>query len=249
MREFTALFNLGMKKRIKDSFLIGYGVIVPVILISILGYMATNYYSGENGITSYYYYSMVTIPFCTFMGAVTFIYVAKEESLHKCGERFIIAPISKTAIVLSKIIPATITIAAYNVLLLVICKFIFKVDFRGRFLEVLILLMVLGFTAAAMGTFIGLCSKDFMSVKNVVSTPILIMALLGGSFFPIGSLGKVFEMISYISPLTWVNRGIFMMLNDSRFDIYLGSVIVVTILGIIFTLASIKAFRKEAFIK
>lgn len=249
MREFIALFNLGMKKRIKDSFLIGYGVIFPIMLIGILGYMATNYYSGEFGITSYYYYALVTIPFCTFMGAVTFIYVAKEESISKCGERFIIAPISKLAIIMAKILPATIAMGGYNVILLLICKFIFKVDFKGKILEVLMLLIVLGFLAAALGTFIGLCSKDFMSVKNIVSTPILIMALLGGSFFPIGSLGEIFQKISYISPLTWVNRGLFTMLNDSNNEIYMISIIVVLVLGIIFTAGSIITFKKEAFIK
>lgn len=248
MNGFKVLFNLGIKKRIKDSFLIGYGVTFPLMLIAILGYMATNYYSGEEGITSYYYYSMVTIPFCTFLASITLIYIAREESLYKCGERFIVAPISKTAIVLSKILPATISMSVYNCILLIICSLVFKVDFRGRFLEIYVLIISLGYMSSALGTFIGLCSKDFMSVKNIVSTPILIMAVLGGSFFPIGSLGKAFEFISYISPLTWINRGIFMMLNDNTMNIYKISVVITAILGVLFTLASIKAFRKEVFI-
>ncbi|MGL5766208.1 MAG: ABC transporter permease [Sarcina sp.] len=249
MSEFITLFNLGMKKRIKDSFLIGYGVIVPLVLIGILGYMATNYYSGNMGVTSYYYYSIVTIPFCAFLGAITYIYTAKEESIHKCGERFIIAPISKSAIILSKIIPATIVSTLYNILLLIICKFVFKVDFKDNMIAILLVLSVLGFLAASLGTFIGLCSKSFMSVKNIVSTPILIMALLGGSFFPIGSLGKVVETISYISPLTWINKGIFMMLNDNTKNIYLLSIAILMPIGLLFTVFSIKAFKKEAFIK
>ena len=248
MNEFKVLFKLGMKKRIKDSFLIGYGVTFPLMLIVVLGYMATNYYSGEAGITSYYYYSLVIIPFCTFLGSITLIYVAREESLNKCGERFIIAPISKWSIVLSKILPATISMSVYNLILLIICNLILKVDYRGRFLEIYILLISLGFMASAFGTFIGLCSKDFMAIKNIVSTPILIMAVLGGSFFPIGSLGKVFETISYISPLTWVNRGIFMMINDSTIKIYIISIFIILTLGLVFTLASIKSFKKEAFI-
>lgn len=248
MSEFIVLFKLGMKKRIKDSFLIGYGIVFPLMLIGILGYMSTNYYSGHGGITSYYYYSMVTIPFCTLLGAITLIYVAREESLHKCGERFIIAPISRLSIVLSKILPSTIAISIYNLILLIICRVLFRVNYRGEFFKIYFLLISLGFMSSALGTFIGLCSKDFMSIKNIVSTPILIMAILGGSFFPIGSLGKVFETISYISPLTWVNRGIFMLLNDNKINIYMISLFITIILGLVFTLASIKAFKKEAFI-
>lgn len=248
MSEFNALFKLNMKKRIKDSFLIGYGVTFPIMLILILGYMATKYYSGENGITSYYYYSMVTIPFCTFLSSITLIYVAREESLHKCVERFIIAPIRKSYIVLAKIIPATISMAVYNLILLLICRIILKINFNGRFLEVYILIISLGFMASALGTCIGLCTKDFMAVKNIVSTPILIMAVLGGSFFPTGSLGILFEKFSYISPLTWVNRGLFMMINDDIINIYITSLIMALVLGVIFTFASIKAFKKEAFL-
>lgn len=248
MSGFKVLFKLGMKKRMKDSFLIGYGVTFPLMLISILGYMATNYYSKDTGVTSYYYYTMVTIPFCTFLSSITLIYAAKEESLQKCGERFIIAPISKISIVLSKIIPATISISIYNLILLLVCRFVFKVDYKGRFIEIYILLTILGFMSSALGTLIGLCIKDFMAIKNIVSTPILIMAMLGGSFFPIGSLGKGFEIISYISPLTWVNRGIYMMLNDNRINIYMISLCIMLILATLFTVGAIKSFKKEAFI-
>lgn len=248
MDGFSQLFKLGMKKRIKDSFLIGYGVVFPLILIGILGYMGTNYYSGDNGITSYYYYTMVTIPFCTFLLSITLIYIAREESEAKCGERFIIAPIDKGAIVLSKIVPATIVSAIYNFVLLVICNFIFKVDFKGRFIEILILFIILGFMSSAIGTFIGLGIKDFMAIKNIVSTPILIMAILGGSFFPIGSLGGIIEMVSYISPLTWINKGIFMMLNDNNLNIYLMAIVITVVLGVLFTIGSIKKFKKEAFV-
>lgn len=248
MSGFNVLFKYGMKRRIKDSFLIGYGVIFPLLLIGILGYMASNYYSGDNGITSYYYYSLVTIPLCTFLASITLIYVAKEESLYKCGERFIIAPLSKGAIVLSKIIPSTIVTTLYNVILLLVCRYIFKVDFKGRFIEIALLFGILAFMSCAIGTFIGLCSKDFMAVKNIVSFPIMIMGMLGGAFFPIGSLGKVVEFISYISPLTWINKGIFNVLNDNRFELFIISIGITFIIGLVFTIGSIKCFKKEGFI-
>ena len=248
MDGFITLFKFGMKKRIKDSFIIGYGVMMPLFMIVILGYMATNYYTGENGISSYYYYVLVTAPLCTFLNSITLIYVAREESNYKCGERFMIAPISKPSIVFSKIIPSTISISMFNVILIVICKLLFKVNFRGRFLEVILLLTILAFMSCAIGTFIGLCTKDFMTIKNFISTPILIMGVLGGSFFPIGSLGKVMEIVSYISPLTWINKGVFTMLNDNSIKIYIIALLLTLCLGILFTVGAIKMFKKEAFL-
>ncbi|MEG0295784.1 MAG: ABC transporter permease [Clostridium sp.] len=248
MNGFSVLFKLGMKKRIKDSFLIGYAIMFPILLIAILGYMASNFYSGENGITSFYYYSLVTMPFCIFLTSVTLVYITREESLSKCGERFIIAPISKVAIVLSKILPSTIVTAIFNLVTILVCKFIFRVDFKERILEIILLFSALAFLSCAIGTFIGLCTKDFMTVKNFISTPIMIMALLGGAFFPIGSLGGIFEIISYVSPLTWINKGLFMMLNDNNMTIYFIALISTLILGLIFLVGAITKFKKEAFL-
>jgi ABC-2 type transport system permease protein len=248
MNGFGILFKYGMKKRIKDSFLIGYGVIYPLILIGLFGYISTNYYSGEQGITSFYYYTIVSIPFCTFLGAVSLIYIAKEESLAKCGERFIISPISKGAIVLSKIIPSTIAMTIFNIIIMTTCRFIFKVDYKGNFIELILLLTVIAFMSCSIGTFIGICTKDFMAVKNFVSMPILIMAALGGAFFPIGNLGNLVNILSYISPLTWINKGIFNMMNDNSMTLYFIAIVLSLITGLIFTLASIKMFKKEAFL-
>lgn len=39
-----------------------------------------------------------------------------------------------------------------------------------------------------------------------------------------------------------------MMINDNTMNIYIISVAITSILGIIFTIASIKSFKKEAFI-
>ena len=248
MSGLSVLFDFAFKKRIKDSFLIGYGVMFPLILITILGYMGTNYYSGENGITSYYYYTMVLIPFCTFLGSVTFVYVSREESEAKCGERFIIAPIDKKAIILSKIIPATIVTMMYNFILMIVCRFLFKINFCGRFLEIYLLYAALGFMSCAIGTFIGFCTRDFMQIKNFISTPILIMAVLGGTFFPIGSLGGIVEKISYISPLTWINRAIFLIMKDNRSNIYTYTLSLVLVIGVIFVLLAIKKFKKEVYL-
>lgn len=248
MDGFSVLFKLGMKKRIRDSFFITYGIAFPLLLIVILGFMTSKFYSGEEGITSYYYYAMVAIPFCTFLQAITLIYIAREEGNYKCGARFVIAPIGKGAVVLSKIIPSTLSIWIYNLALIIFCKVVLRVDFKGRIIELLILYLFLGFMSCAIGTFIGITTKDFMSVKNIVSTPILIMALLGGSFFPIGSLGKGVEILSKISPLSWVNEGIFMLLNDNNSKIFWAAILINFILGVFFTIYSVRKFNKEAFL-
>lgn len=235
------LLKYSFGKRMKDSFLISYGIMFPIIMILLLGYLSKEYYTGIEGVNSYFYYTVVTIPYCTLLSSITLVYVAREESRAGCGSRFIIAPISNNAIVISKIFPSAIVIGIYNVMLLIICKLIFNVDFSGYYLKIIFLLLILGFMSAALGTYIGLCSKNFMIVKNFISTPIMILAFLGGGFFPVGNIG-------IISPLFWINRGLFLLMKDGVSEIYYISLILTLVVGIVFTILAIKKMRKEAFL-
>lgn len=248
MNELKVLFSFGLKRRIKDSFLVSYGIFMPFIMILLLGYLASGYYTGIKAISSYSYYTLVSLPLYTFFSSITLIYVAREEQLFKSGSRFIMAPVHRSTLVLYKILPATLVIFFFNLIVMLACKLLFGVSFKGQFLQVLILLGVFGYMSCSFGTFIGLCTKNFMAVKNLVSTPLLIMGFLGGSFFPIGSLGKGFLIASYFSPLTYVNQGLFALIYDHNNLAYLSALIITLILGIIFTIGSIFKMQKEAFI-
>lgn len=247
MRGFAALFKFGIKRRLKDSFIIGYSVLFPLMLIGALGYISTNFFDGKYGVSSFHYYTLVLIPLCIFMGMITMVYIAKEESSFKVSFRFISAPVDKESIVLSKIITSTISMSLWNIIVIVLVKFIFKVNFMGKGLQVILLLTCETFMVVTIGIFIGLCIKDFMAVKNIINIPIGLFGLLGGAFFPIGSLGKTFETISYISPLTWINKGLISMMHDNNFTLYIISVVMTMAVGIIFALVSMKFFKKEAF--
>lgn len=241
MRGFLPLFKLGLNRRLKDSFIISYGIMFPVVLILLLGYLGHEYYGGVEGVSSYYYYTIVTLPYCTLLSSITLIYVAREEARAKCGSRFIIAPVDNVSIVLSKIIPSAIAVGAYNIITMVASKLVFNMNYKGHFIEVYLLLLTLGFMSCALGTFIGLCSKNFFVVKNFVSIPIMVLALLGGAFFPVGNVG-------WISPLNWINRGIFSIINDNTDSIFFISLIIIVVIGIVFTSLSIKKMKKEAFL-
>lgn len=248
MRGFLTLFNFQIKRRLKDSFIIGYSVIFPLILIGVLGYISQNFFDGKDGISSFNYYTLVLIPLCIFMGMITITYIAKEESSFKVSFRFITAPIDNTAIVFSKIITSTIAMSLWNVIVIILTKIMFKANFMGKGIQVILLLTCETFMVVALGILVGLCIKDFMAVKNILNIPISLFGLLGGAFFPIGSLGRNFEIISYLSPLTWINKGLISMIYDNNFTLYFISIVLTLVLGIIFSIVSMKFFKKEAFI-
>lgn len=248
MNGFKVLFSFGMKRRMKDSFIIGYSVIFPLFLIGVLGYIASGYFSGNGEINSFKYYTLVLIPLSILMGMITIAYVAKEENTFRVSYRFITAPLNVKEIVIAKLLTSTIAMSLWNIIVLTLCKFLFKINFNGRFIEIGLLLTAETFMTVSLGIFIGLCTKNFMMVKNLLNIPIMIFGILGGAFFPVGSLGKIFNVISYISPLIWINRGLILMIYDNNMFLYLGALIITITIGGIFTVGSIRFFKKEAFL-
>lgn len=248
MNNFIVLFNFNIKRRLKDSFIIGYSVIFPIMLIGILGYITTKLFDNRIGISSFNYYALVIIPLTTFMGIITMMYVAREERNFKVSFRFISAPLRKTEILLSKIISGAVSMSLWNVIVLFIVKFLFNMQFKGKLFNVALLLASESFMSVAIGIFTGLCFKNFNTIKNIINIPICLFGMLGGAFFPVGSLGKTFETISYISPLMWINKGLVSMIYDNDYSFYFMSIIITLAVALIFTLFSIKFFKKEAFL-
>ncbi|KHD35978.1 membrane protein [Clostridium acetobutylicum] len=225
-----------------------YNIVYPMILILLYEYLAVNYFKGDKSITSSYYYVIVLIPFFIFTNIITMAYVAKDESLSKTAYGFLSAPIDNSAIVLSKIISCTVISWGCSLILLIISKVLLNVNFEGSTLKILILFFTENFMAASIGIFLGIAMKNFKTIKGILNIPISIFGVLGGCFFPVGSLGRTFEKVSYISPFTWINRGIISEVYDKSQTILVGTILVTLVFGIIFSIVASILFNKEVFL-
>ncbi len=245
MTAFTAELKLNIRRRFTDGFSVGYNIIFPIIMIILLGLLCRNYSYGI--ISSYHYYTVVTIPFCIVMAMITAAYGGKDDAYAKTAERVLLAPISIGAIVAAKIISCTIVIAICSILTYIGCSIILKMSMQSMGYIVL-LFLTLSFCICAMGTFIGLGMKNFIFIKNIMNLPICLFAILAGTFFPIGTFHKGFQFIINLSPITWINRSIFLSLYD--YDNSMISIIclTLTVAGIIFGILAVITFKKGEYI-
>lgn len=214
MSVFLTLFKSSLGRRIRDGFAIGYNLVFPLLLIILLGFLTKDNYTEI--INSFQYYTLVTIPFCTLFCIITSAYGGKEDAAFGTAVRLIQAPINRWHIIISKLLADTVVFSFCNALVLTVCYFIFSLPLSGRFTAVILLFTAETFLACGFGLLLGLGIKNFIVVKNLINLPICIFAVLGGSFFPIGSLKPFWETILYLSPLTWVNRSIFRYLYDGE---------------------------------
>lgn len=246
MKNFSPLFLIALKRRSKDFFIIFYNVVVPIVIITLLGYLTSKSYGTE--FTSYEYYSIVITPFCLLMGITSVAYAAVDEKRMKTSCRYMTAPISKASIILSKLFSCVIALTVCGVIVLIISKLLFQLPINGTILYLIWLFLCESVAVTGLGLFFSLASKNFAAIQNFLNLPILIFGFLGGAFFPVGSLNPVLSFVISLSPLTWINRGIMYCLygSDIRILLYTSAVLLAT--GVLFTILTIKYFKKEAFI-
>ena len=89
--------------------------------------------------------------------------------------------------------------------------------------------------------------KDFLKLKNILNIPILIFAVLGGCFYPLGTWNKLFLVVLNLSPLRWINRCQFLLIYDNnRSLLYILSLIMIIVASVIMLL-TILCFKKEEY--
>lgn len=246
MKNFSPLFKLGLKRRSKDFFIIFYSVVFPIVLISLLGYLTSKSYGLE--FTSYEYYSIVMIPFCLLMGITSVAYAAADEKRMKTSYRYMISPISKSSLVISKFLSCVIVLMVCSIIVLLISRLIFHLPVNENVVYLIILLLCESIAISGLGLFFGLASNNFATIQNFLNLPIMIFGFLGGAFFPVSSLNPILSFIVNLSPLTWINKGIMYCLYVSDATILLYTSAILFIVGVLFTILTIKYFKKEAFV-
>ncbi len=246
MRNLFHIVCFDLKKRSRDGFIIGYNIIFPIVMTVLLGYLSSESYGKD--FTGYQYYMIVILSFSVAMAVITAAYAGKDDAYKKTAVRYLFSPVSRSQIVLAKLISCTLVISCCNLLVILFSHLVFKLPLNIKIIPVTLILAAETFTVCAIGLFIGLGMKNFIFIKNVLNIPICLAAILAGTFFPLGTLNDRLEMLIKLSPLTWVNRSIFLMLYDDSSQLLWKTSLIFMITGIGFAILAIKLFKKEEFI-
>ena len=246
MIAFKSMLLANIRRRATDGFSLGYNIIFPIILIWILGLITKGMYQSEV-LTSYQYYGIAIVPFCLFMAIVTAAYGGKDDAYADTADRILLSPISVKSIVLSKIISQVIVFTTCSMVVFGFSTVVWKVWHFSYLFPVFLLYISISIMIAALGTYIGLGMKNFMKIKNILNIPILIFAILAGCFYRFGTFHKGLQFVINLSPLTWVNRSIFMMVFDHNYRLIYIMCGIFSIIGICTAVITIIFFKKEAY--
>jgi ABC-2 type transport system permease protein len=240
------LFVGDLKRRSRDSFLIGYNIIFPIIMLILLGYLTSESYGSS--FTGYQYYSVVMLPFCIALAIISAAYAGKDEAYRKTAIRFLFTPISRMQIVLSKLLSLSIVISICNMVVLLFSLLLFRLPIGDKLAPIFLLLAAETFAVCALGLFIGFGMKNFILIKNLMNLPIMLAAILAGVFYPFGTLKEEVAFVIRMSPLSWINRSLFLYIYDNSSSLLWRITLICVFGGIVFAVLAIMLFKKEEYI-
>lgn len=245
---FIKIVKFDFMNILRNPMLVLYNTVFPLMMIGIMGFVTKGSYTAGD-IGSYDYYGVTMMIFTTLMIALTASNTFMEEKVKKGNARIVYAPISNLEIYLSKLISTYILgTISYSVILLV-GQYLFHINFGGKnLIYIMLLINILCFFGSSLGTMSCCIFKSEEGANSVMNIPILLFVFLGSLFFPVASLGKLMERISYVSPVKWVTECAFQVIYDNDFSIYLLAVIIM-LLGSIFCIIVCQiTFKPEEYV-
>lgn len=188
----------------RDRIRIVTTVIQPLMFLAIFG----------TGLRSALASSSLGIDFLKFMYpgiiAVNVMGVAFFSTISTVWDRefgflkeILVAPVSRTSIVLGKVIGAT-TIASTQAFLLLVLAPIIGVSLRLSVIpELFIFMLLLAFTISGLGLLIASLLKSLESFGLLMQLLVFPMFFLSGAFFPLTAVPGWMKFLSAIDPLSY----------------------------------------------
>jgi ABC-2 type transport system permease protein len=204
---FKAVITIWRREVIRywrDKTRIFSSLLQPLMFLAIFGTGLRGAMSGGNFGVDYLKFMYPGIIAMAVMGTAFFSTIStvwdREFGFLK---EILVAPVSRTAIVVGKIFGAT-TISSFQGLIILILAPILGIQISIAVIIQLFLLMVLlAFSISGLGILVASLMKTTESFGFVMQILIMPMFFISGAFFPLTSVPKWLAYIARINPLTY----------------------------------------------
>jgi ABC-2 type transport system permease protein len=100
-----------------------------------------------------------------------------------------------------------LVVLAQQVIMLLLGKFAFGVDYFRQPLAILMMVVTLSLWSASLGLLISAISRKEEQVITLSLVAMFVFAALGGAWFPLEVAGKTFATIGHVMPTAWAMDG------------------------------------------
>lgn len=220
MIKFWTLFKHDLFRLVSSLGTLGIFLIFPTILISLMGFLFEDLYQTSI-VNSYDFYGVTMVFFIAMMGSTIPANIFLEKRIKSGNTRIFYSPVSRIGVYSSKILACFLFMSislAINVLIFQTTSF---VNFGGEKVGYVIALLtnfVLFLTLLSSAICVTIHSEELTNV--ILSNTMAVLGFLSGIFFPIASLGSLFEKIATLSPFKWTIDCMFQLIYDGQSEGY-----------------------------
>ncbi|PKL90913.1 MAG: hypothetical protein CVV21_10225 [Candidatus Goldiibacteriota bacterium HGW-Goldbacteria-1] len=189
---------------------------------------------------------LIAILMMLIAGTLTSLTVVREKE-RGTFEQLISTPVKPLELMAGKLFPYVIIGFVDVIIVAVVGMLWFKVPFRGDLIAFLLMSVMFIFTAMGMGMLISsVAPNQTVAVIGTVMATMLPSILLSGFVFPVASMPKIIQVISYVVPAKYfltALRSLFLK-PGVGFNVLYPEALLLLVFGLFFVAASAKRFRK-----
>lgn len=248
MNKFFTLFKQDIHHFISNPTILSVFLIFPTIFILLMGFLFEDIYQTDF-ISSYDFYGVTMVIFIAMMGATLPANLFLEKDIKNSNTRIFYSPVPRSYIYGSKILSCFLFMGLSLVLNIIVFEVTSFVNFGGQHVGYIILLImnfVLFLTLLSSAICVTLHSEEMTNV--ILSNSTAVLGFLSGIFFPIATLGEVFENIASYSPLKWTIDCVFQLIYDGQCSYYWWIMLGIFVLSMFLLLVVHKNYRPEDYI-
>lgn len=120
-------------------------------------------------------------------------------------ERLLVAPLTRTELVLGYVCGFTLFALAQSAIILLYVIFVLRVHYVGNPFVIFLVTALLTIGGVNLGIFISAFARNELQIVQFIPLVIVPQALLGGLFFPVKTLPVVLYQLANVMPLTYAN--------------------------------------------
>ncbi len=174
---------------------------------------------------------------------LTSIAITREKELGTM-EQILVSPIRSHEIVIGKVLPYIVLALMDALFILVVGMVIFGVPFRGSFVTFLGFTLLYVLTALSLGLLVStIAQTQQVAMMMALTMTMLPTIMLSGFIFPIASMPKALQLVTYIVPAKYylqIIRGI--MLKGNNFTQLIKPMLALVIMTIVMLTLAVKRF-------
>lgn len=248
MSKFCTLFKQDLFNLVSSKGTMAIFLLFPTTIILLMGFLFDNMYMTSL-VSSYDFYGVTMIFFIAMMGATVPANAFLERRIRSGNTRIFYSPVSRVYIYGSKILACWLFMSTALIFNIIIYQTISFVNFGGRniiYIIFLLIVFVLFLTLLSSAICVSVRSEELTNI--ILSNSMSVLGFLSGIFFPIASLGVIFEKIAAFSPIKWTIDCVFEVIYDGKCINYWWIILGLLLLSLFFLLIVHKNYRSEDYI-